>query len=62
MIEKTVERHPLQDPAARLRDLAYWLSKTAAERIAAVESLRRQHYGTHARIQRVARVTQLAPR
>ncbi len=62
MIEKSVHKHPLNDSAARLRDLAYWLSKTPAERISAVELLRRQHYGTHARIQRVARVTQLAQR
>ncbi len=42
--------------------LAYWLGKTPAERVAAVETLRRQYYGNSARLQRVTRVIKRAPR
>ncbi len=43
-------------------DLAFWLSKTPQERLAAVEFLRTVNYGydpTTDRLQRVLRVTQL---
>jgi len=43
-------------------DLAYWLSKSPAERLAAVELLRTVHYGydaTSARLQRVLTVVEL---
>lgn len=49
-------------------DLAYWLARPAAERLAAVEQLRLQHEGlseqpdAQPRLQRVCRVTQRAPR
>ena len=45
-------------------DLAYWLSRPMAERIAAVEVLRQQAFGEKAprdaeqRLQRVCRITQ----
>ena len=43
-------------------EAAYWRSRPAAERIAAVEFLRRQSHGSGARLQRVLRVTERAPR
>jgi hypothetical protein len=39
-------------------DLSYWLSRPAAERVAAVDYLRKQYYGSTERLQRVARVIQ----
>ena len=38
------------------QNLEYWLSRPPAERVAAVEALRRQHYGDPGRLQRVLRV------
>ncbi len=56
MIKKVVTRRNLQDSSVK-QDLDYWLSKTVEERLAAVEFLRRQCYGsTTPRLQRVARV------
>jgi len=37
-------------------NLAYWLSRSPEERIAAVEHLWRQAHGSEVRLQRVARV------
>jgi hypothetical protein len=54
MIRKTVQRKRLSDHGAG--DLAYWLSRSPAERVEAVELLRRQRDGNAARLQRVARV------
>lgn len=62
MVEKRVNKHPLTDSSAHLRDLQYWLEKTPQERVSAVELYRRQQYGNRARLQRVARVTQLSQR
>ena len=60
VIEKKVAKYPLNDASAALRDLAFWLSKSPAERISAVQKLRQQQSnGTRARLQRVARITQL---
>ena len=59
MIQKIVGRHRLGDDDARRRDLAYWLSRPAAERIAAVEFLRQQCYGSGHRLQRVVRIKRL---
>ncbi len=42
MIEKVVSIHSLHDRSGPQRDLAFWLSKTPEERLAAVEFLRRQ--------------------
>ncbi|MFZ4629866.1 MAG: hypothetical protein ACOYNR_16190 [Blastocatellia bacterium] len=61
-IEKVVNRLRLDDPDSVLQDLAYWLSKTPAERVAAVDLLRQQYYGNSARLQRVARVVHRPPR
>ena len=43
-------------------DLNYWLSKTTAERIAAVELLRLQYHGHIERLQRTVRIIQQAQR
>jgi hypothetical protein len=40
------------------QNLRYWLSRSAKERIAAVDFLRSQVDGTQQRLQRVARVVQ----
>ncbi|HDP34396.1 MAG TPA: hypothetical protein ENN29_04725 [Candidatus Hydrogenedentes bacterium] len=58
MIEKVVKIKQLNDDNSVLDDLAYWLSKTPEERLAAVEFLRRQAHGGTARLQRVARVVE----
>ncbi len=58
MIEKVVTRRPLHDASSVKEDLAYWLSKTPEERVAAVDYLRKQHHGNTARLQRSARVIQ----
>ena len=61
MIQKVVTRWKLGVPAAEKADLAYWLSKTPEERIAAVEFLRCQMHGDSARLERVARVFRRGP-
>jgi len=58
MIRKVVNRHALTDPEARRRDVEYWLSRPAVERVAAVDFLRSQVHGTAGRLQRLARVVQ----
>jgi hypothetical protein len=61
-MERVVNKMPRGTQAAA--DLAYWLSRPMAERIAAVEVLRQQAFGAKApgdaeqRLQRVCRVTQ----
>jgi hypothetical protein len=61
MIQKIVKKHRLQERTTTQNDLAYWLSKTPAERVATVDYLRRQYYGNATRLQRVARVVQRPP-
>ena len=58
MIQKTVNKHDLDDPTAAERDLAYWLSRPSVERLAAVDLLRKQVRGSTARLRRVARVVE----
>ena len=60
MIELVVRRRSVSDHDQSREDLEYWLQRTPEERLAAVEKLRRQHYGSTARFQRVARVVQRA--
>jgi hypothetical protein len=60
MIKKVVKIKNLNDKYDHLDDLTYWLNKSAGERVAAVEYLRRQFHGGAARLQRVARVVQQA--
>ena len=58
MIKKIVSKYDIEDPEAAKRDLAYWLSRSPGERVAAVETLRRQYHGGSAGLQRSARVVE----
>ena len=58
MIRKVVNKVSLKDSSCVKKELAYWLSKTAEERIEAVETLRRQMDGSSERLQRTARIVQ----
>lgn len=58
MIKKVVQKKNLREFSEVKDNLAYWLSKTPEERIAAVEQMRRQQHGSSARLQRTARVVQ----
>jgi hypothetical protein len=49
---------PLHDPAAGERDRAYWMSRTPAERMAALDRLREERDGPQPRLARVARVVE----
>lgn len=60
MIKKVVRKNKFHDPQSAKDDLAYWLSRPAEERIATVDFLRKQYYGSTERLQRVARVIQRA--
>jgi hypothetical protein len=59
MLRKVVARRS-QHADSTAEDLAWWLGRPAAERIAAVEFLRRQVHGSTTRLRRVARVVQRA--
>jgi len=48
MIEKVVKKRDLNNHNQPKEDLEYWLSRTPEERLAAVEILREQYYGTSA--------------
>jgi hypothetical protein len=56
LMERVVYKTTLHDPQAAARDLAFWLSRPLAERIAAVETLRARVYGELPRLKRVVRV------
>ena len=56
MIRKIVSKYNLEDPAATKRDLAYWLSRAPAERLAAVDALRKLCCGNSARLQNATRI------
>jgi hypothetical protein len=56
MIEKVVRKERLSQFDEVKENLAFWLSKSPAERISAVEHLRRQWYGNPQRLQRTVRV------
>lgn len=60
MIKKVVRKSNLHNPQSVKEDLAYWLGRPAAESVAAVDYLRKQHYGSTERLQRVDRVIQRA--
>lgn len=57
MIEKVVKKGLITDDLDSA-DLDFWLSKTPAERVEAVEILRKQFYGSSTGLQRVVRVIQ----
>lgn len=59
MIQKVIAKHDLTESSVDA-DVAYWRTRPIPERIAAVEILRRQHHGSTARLQRVARVVERA--
>ncbi len=61
MIERVVRIRKLESDTRR-DDLAYWLMRSPTERIAAVESLRKQFHGSAPRLQRTARVVQRTQR
>ena len=58
MIKKVVRKRSLRDASSLKNDLAYWLSKPPEERVATVDYLRRQYYGSTTRLQRSAKVIQ----
>ena len=58
MIQKVVTKRTLNDLSSRKNDLLFWLTKSPEERISAVEYLRRQFYGSAARLQKSARIIQ----
>jgi hypothetical protein len=60
MIKKVVRKNNLHNLQSAKDDLLYWLSRPAEERVAAVDYLRKQYYGSTERLQRVARVVQRA--
>jgi hypothetical protein len=60
MIKKVVLKKNLHDLQFAKDDLSYWLSRPAEERVATVDYLRKQYYGSTERLQRVARVIQPA--
>ncbi|MBI4679292.1 MAG: hypothetical protein HY748_17090 [Elusimicrobia bacterium] len=62
MIEKVVKKARLPDFSEVKENLAYWLSKSAPERVEAVERLRKMGHGSSTRLQRTARVVQRACR
>lgn len=61
MMQKVVTKRTLNDDQ-RQHDLAYWLSRPASERLAAVDQLRQLYYGRLPRLQRTARVVQQTSR
>ena len=60
MIKKVVCKSSLYNFQSAKIDLLYWLSQPAEERIATVDYLRKQYYGSTEKLQRVARVIQRA--
>jgi hypothetical protein len=59
-ISKEVRVGDIRELQSPRHDLDYWMGRPAEERVAAVDLLRRQHYGSTTRLQRVARVVQRA--
>lgn len=60
MIKKVVHKKILNNKQSVKDDLSYWLSRPAEERVATVDYLRKQYYGSTERLQRIARVIQRA--
>ena len=56
MIKKVVRKYNLDEYSEIEENLKYWLSKLPEERIAAVDFLRKQLYGSSIRLQRTVRV------
>jgi len=60
MDRKTVQKHDMNNFSEIRQNLEYWLSRPPEERLAAVDTLRREYYGDSQRLQRVVRVIQQA--
>lgn len=60
MIEKVVRKFDLEGFSEVMENLAFWLSISPEERIAAVEHLRTERHGSAIRLQRSVRVVQRA--
>ena len=60
MNKKIVKKSNLYNPKSTEKDLLYWLGRPAEERVATVDYLRKQYYGSTERLQRIARVIQRA--
>ena len=58
MIQKKIIKHTYRELSTVNEDLQYWLSRSAEERVSAVEYLRKQYDGSSARLQRTAKVIQ----
>ena len=58
MIQRVVKKRTLKEEGEANHDLEYWLNVSPAMRVEAVDLLRKQHYGSTARLQRTARVIQ----
>ena len=58
MIQRVINKKELNKNDSISDDLKYWLGKSPEERVSTVEYLRRQYYGSTARLQRVAKVIQ----
>jgi hypothetical protein len=59
-IKKEARKGAIRELQSARQDLSYWMGRPAEERVAAVDFLRKQHYGNTARLQRAARVVQRA--
>jgi len=59
VIAKVVKKGSQQDLSKPDKDLEYWLSRPPEERIAAVELLRKQHYGSSHKLEKVVKKRKL---
>jgi hypothetical protein len=60
MDRKIVRKHDMDNYSEIRQNLEYWLSRPPEERLAAVDTFRREYYGDSHRLQRVVRVIQQA--
>lgn len=58
MIQKVVKKARLRELNEVKENLAYWMSRSPSERVAAVDELREREHGSAVRLQRIARVVQ----
>lgn len=58
MIKKILKKKCLSDTDDQRDDLNYWLGRPPSERVATVDYLRKQAYGTTERLQRSVRIIQ----
>ena len=58
MIEKVVVKGTLAEMTGTRKDFEFWRGRTPAERVAAVEFLRKQYCGSATRLQRIISVIQ----